>query len=482
MNNRKIFTGLFWKFGERMSAQLVTFIVSVILARLLSPQDYGNIALVTVFITIANVFVVSGFGSALIQKLEVDNIDYSSVFYVNIVFSCFIYLIIFIISPAVANFYASPILCPVLRVLGLRIPIAAINSVQQAYVSRNMLFKKFFFSTLFGTLLSGVVGCIMAYMGYGIWALVAQYLVNTSVDTVVLWFTVKWRPDFVFSIKRVKVLFSYGWKLLLSGLLDTGYTQLRSLVIGKKYTSSDLAYYNRGQQYPQLVVTNINTSISSVLFPAISKCQDDLSKVKSMTRRAIKISSYIMWPLMIGLGVVAEPLVSFMLTDKWLPCVPYLQIACFTYAFWPIHTANLEALKAIGRSDIFLRLEIIKKIIGLLLLVATMNYGVMAIALSLIVSTIISSFINASPNKKLLGYSYVDQIKDIVPAFLLSCLMGVVIYPLSFFINNLLMLIVIQIVLGAVFYIVLSRIFRLESFMYILGIISQRKKRKNNYG
>ena len=450
----KVLSGLFWKFGERISAQLVTFIVSIVLARLLSPDDYGNIALVTVFITIANVFVVNGFGSALIQKQEADNVDFSSVFYANIVFSCFLYVIIFLVSPVVADFYASPILCPVLRVLGLRIPVAAINSVQQAYVSRHMLFKKFFFSTLFGTLLSGVVGCVMAYMGFGIWALVAQYLVNTSVDTIVLWFTVRWRPDFVFSFSRVKVLLSYGWKLLLSGLLDTGYTQLRSLIIGKKYTSADLAYYNRGQQYPQLVVTNINTSISSVLFPAISKCQDDLSRVKSMTRRAIKTSSYIMWPLMIGLGVIAEPLVSFMLTDKWLPCVPYLQIACFTYAFWPIHTANLEALKAIGRSDIFLQLEILKKGIGLVLLFLTMNYGVMAIALSLVVSTIISSFINASPNKKLLGYSYFDQIKDMVPLLLIST----------------------QVLLGAVIYIVLSRIFRLESFMYILGIISSRKR------
>ena len=472
----KVLSGLFWKFGERISAQLVTFIVSIVLARLLSPDDYGNIALVTVFITIANVFVVNGFGSALIQKQEADNVDFSSVFYANIVFSCFLYVIIFFFSPVVADFYASPILCPVLRVLGLRIPVAAINSVQQAYVSRHMLFKKFFFSTLFGTLLSGVVGCVMAYMGFGIWALVAQYLVNTSVDTIVLWFTVRWRPDFVFSFSRVKVLLSYGWKLLLSGLLDTGYTQLRSLIIGKKYTSADLAYYNRGQQYPQLVVTNINTSISSVLFPAISKCQDDLSRVKSMTRRAIKTSSYIMWPLMIGLGVIAEPLVSFMLTDKWLPCVPYLQIACFTYAFWPIHTANLEALKAIGRSDIFLQLEILKKGIGLVLLFLTMNYGVMAIALSLVVSTIISSFINASPNKKLLGYSYFDQIKDMVPSFLLSCVMGIIIYPLSFFISNSLLLISTQVLLGAVIYIVLSRIFRLESFMYILGIISSRKR------
>lgn len=470
MNKKSVLINLFWKFGERMIAQLVTFTVSIVLARLLLPEEYGLIAMVMVFISIANVFVVNGFGSALIQKQKVDNIDFSSVFFVNLLFSLIIYGILFFLSPLIADFYQMDILSSVLRVLGLRIPIASINSIQQAYVSRHMMFKKFFFSTLFGTILSGIIGCGMAYMGYGIWSLVGQYLANTSVDTIVLWFTVKWRPEFKCSWMRVSVLFSYGWKLLLSGLLDTGYYQLRSLVIGKRYTSSDLAYYNRGEQYPQLVVTNINASISSVLFPAISKCQDDLSKVKSMTRRAIKISSYIMWPLMIGLGVVAEPLVSLMLTDKWLPCVPYLQIACFTYAFWPIHTANLEALKAIGRSEIFLRLEILKKVIGLLLLIATMNYGVMAIALSLIVSTIVSSFINASPNKKLLGYSYMDQIKDMAPSFLLSCLMGAVIYPLSFFIDNSLWLIVSQILAGAMFYIILSRLFRLESFMYILNL------------
>ena len=263
------------------------------------------------------------------------------------------------------------ILCSVLRVLGLRVPIAAFNSVQQAYVSKNMLFKRFFFSTLFGTLLSGVVGCVMAYNGFGIWSLVGQYLTNTIVDTTVLWFTVRWRPNFVFSFKRVKSLFSFGWKILVSNLIDTGYQQIRSLVIGGKYTSADLAYYNRGQQYPQLVVANVNTSISSVLFPAISKNQENLEVVKNMTRRAIKTSSYIMWPLMFGLAVISKPLVVWMLTDKWLPCVPYLQIACFNFAFWPIHTANLESLKAIGRSDILLKLEVVKKIMGLGLLLVS---------------------------------------------------------------------------------------------------------------
>ena len=415
----------------------------------------------------------------MIQKLHVDNIDYSSVLYFSLGISFIIYGILFISAPYIADFYESQILCSVLRVLGLRVPIAAFNSVQQAYVSKNMLFKRFFFSTLFGTLLSGVVGCVMAYNGFGIWSLVGQYLTNTIVDTTVLWFTVRWRPNFVFSFKRVKSLFSFGWKILVSNLIDTGYQQIRSLVIGGKYTSADLAYYNRGQQYPQLVVANVNTSISSVLFPAISKNQENLEVVKNMTRRAIKTSSYIMWPLMFGLAVISKPLVVWMLTDKWLPCVPYLQIACFNFAFWPIHTANLESLKAIGRSDILLKLEVVKKIMGLGLLLVSMNYGVMAIALSMIISTILSSFINAYPNSKILKYSYIDQIKDMMPSILLSLFMSVIIYPLSFIINNSLLLISVQVLIGGMIYILLSRIFRLESFMYIINMIKNRKKEKS---
>lgn len=475
----KVISNLIWKFSERMFAQVVTFIVSIVLARLLSPTEYGTIALVMVFITIADVFANAGFGNALIQKLHVDNIDYSSVLYFSLGISFIIYGILFVSAPYIANFYSSQILCSVLRVLGLRVPIAAFNSVQQAYVSKNMLFKRFFFSTLFGTLLSGVVGCVMAYNGFGIWALVGQYLTNTIVDTTVLWFTVKWRPVLAFSFDRVKSLFSFGWKILVSNIIDTGYQQIRSLVIGGKYTSADLAYYNRGQQYPQLVVTNVNTSISSVLFPAISKNQENLEVVKNMTRRAIKTSSYIMWPLMFGLAVISKPLVVWMLTDKWLPCVPYLQIACFNFAFWPVHTANLESLKAIGRSDILLKLEIVKKIMGLGLLLVSMNYGVMAIALSMIISTILSSFINAYPNSKILRYSYIDQIKDMMPSILLSLIMSVIIYPLSFIINNSLLLIIVQVLIGGMIYILLSRIFRLESFMYIINMIKNRKKEKS---
>lgn len=476
MNRGTVVKNLIWKFSERILAQVVTFIVSIILARLLSPSEYGTIALVMVFITIADVFVNAGFGNALIQKLNVDNLDYSSVLYVSIFSSVIIYSFLFFMSPHIANFYNNKSLELVLKVLSLRIPIAAFNSVQQAYVSKNMLFKRFFFSTLFGTILSGIIGCLMAYKGFGIWALVAQYLINTIIDTLVLWFTVKWRPILAFSLKRVKTLFSFGWKLLVSGLIDTGYSQLRSLVIGRKYTASDLAYYNRGQQYPQLVVANVNTSISSVLFPVISKNQENLYTVKKMTRRAIKTSSYVMWPLMFGLAIISKPLVLLMLTDKWLPCVPYLQIACFNYAFWPIHTANLEAIKAIGRSDWFLKLEIIKKIVGVSLLFFSMNFGVIAIALSMIISTLFCSFINAYPNSKALEYNYGEQLKDMLPAFLLSIFMSIVIYPIGFVIDNPLLLIVIQIIIGSIVYIVLSHMLKLETYAFIINMLKSLKK------
>lgn len=468
---KKVLSGLFWKFSERILAQVVTLIVSIVLARLLTPEDYGLIALVTVFITIANVFVVQGFGSALIQKRDADNVDFSSVFYANIVFSLFLYFILYISAPIISDFYGNDVICPVVRVLGLRVPIAAVNSIQQAYVSKNMIFKKSFFSALLGAVLSGIVGCSMAYMGYGIWALVAQYLTNSIVDTIVLWFTVKWRPNLVFSFNKIKSLLSYAWKLLASALLDTGYTQLRSLIIGKKYSSSDLAYYNQGQQIPQLLVVNINTAISSVLFPVISKYQNDLYMVKTLTRRAISVSSYIMWPMMIGLCVVAKPLVSIVLTDKWLPCVPYLQIWCISYAFWPIHTANLEAIKAIGRSDVFLRLEITKKVYGIALLLLTMNYGVMAIALSLIVSTLISCFVNALPNRDLLNYGFKDQIKDMLPSIFISCLMGIIVYSLHWLISNTFLLLIVQIICGILLYVFFSKIFRVAPFEYVLNIL-----------
>lgn len=476
-NKSIVISSLVWKFGERITAQLVSLLVSIILARLLSPDDYGAVALVMVFITIANVFVSSGFGNALIQKKDADDLDFSSVFYINIAVSLVLYAVLFICSPFIAAFYGMPVLSPVLRVFAIRIPVAAVNSIQHAYVSRNMLFKRFFWSTLFGTVISGIAGIIMAYNGFGIWSLVAQYLINTCTDTVVLWFTVKWRPILACSLKRAKPLIKYGWKLLVSGLLETGYTQIRSLLIGKIYTSEDLAYYNQGDKYPQVLAVNINSSIGSVLFPAMSQFQNDKKKVKEITRRSIQVCSYALWPIMIGFAVIAEPLVKMLLTDKWLSCVPFLRIFCLTYGFYPIYTANLQAINAIGRSDIFLKLEIIKKAIGLIVLIISIPFGTLAIAEGLIITSITSIFINAAPNIKLLDYKLSEQLSDLLSPLILSLIMAAAVFPIEKTGLDGVALIAVQAVCGAAVYLTGSIISRQKGFIFILDFFKKKENK-----
>ncbi|SFX01936.1 lipopolysaccharide biosynthesis protein [Ruminococcus sp. XPD3002] len=470
MNKKNVFSNFIWRFLERCGAQGVTFVVSIVLARLLDPSVYGTIALVTVFTTVMQVFVDSGMGSALIQKKETDDLDFSSVFYFNMVVCCFLYLVMFLTAPLIAIFYDMPDLVPVIRVLSLILIISGVKNVQQAYVSRHMLFRKFFFSTLGGTIGAAVVGIVMAYCGFGVWALVAQMLFNTIIDTTILWITVKWRPKRMFSMERLKGLFSFGWKVLLSALIDTIYTDLRQLIIGKMYTKDDLAFYNQGDKFPKLVVTNINTSIDSVLLPTMSREQNNPDRVKDMTRRAIKTSTFIMMPIMVGLAVCAEPLVRLILSDKWLPCVPFLRIFCFTYAFYPIHTANLNAIKALGRSDLFLKLEICKKGVGLIVLLSTMWFGVMAMAYSLLFTSVINQIINSFPNKKLLHYSYLSQFKDMFPQIGLSLAMGGIVYCVQFIGLNDILTLMLQVIVGVVTYIVGSRLFHIESFDYLLNI------------
>lgn len=473
----KAISGILWKLAERTGAQAITFLLSIILARLLSPNDYGVIAILLVFITIADVFVNAGFGSALIQKKDADNMDFSSVFYFSIAFSVLVYAVIYLAAPVIASFYNMPVLKPTMQVLALRIPIAAINSVQQAYVSRNMQFKKFFYSTVSGTAASAVVGIAMAYSGYGVWALVGQYLSNAIVNTFVMFFVINWRPQLIFSLQRLKSLFSYGWKLLLSGVLDTGYQSLNSLLIGKFYTPIDLAFFDTGKKFPMVIVNNINISISSVLFPALASEQDESEKVKAHTRKAIQISSYIMWPMMLGMAACADNIVSLVLTDKWLPAVPYMQIACITYGLWPIHTANLQAINAMGHSDIFLKLEIIKKVVGITALLISINYGVLAIALSGIITGIISTFINAYPNSYLLKYLYKEQIKDILPSFLCAFVMAAVVNFINNFISSICLRLFFQVLIGSMSYILLSKIFKINSFIYLLVLCKEKIKK-----
>lgn len=476
MSSKNVIKNFFWRFLERSGAQGVSFIVSIVLARLIEPEAYGTIALVMVFINILQVFADSGMANALIQKKEADDLDFSTVFFFNIVICLLLYLTIFFAAPWIASFYKRPELTAVVRTLCLVVIISGMRNVQQAYVSKAMLFQRFFFATIGGTIVSAVVGITMAYVGFGVWALVIQQIINNGVGTLILWFTVKWRPKKIFSLQRLKGLFSYGWKLLAASLLERFYSELRSLIIGKMYSSIDLAYYNRGQQFPNMIINNINTSIDSVLLPTMAAEQDHRDRVRTMTRRAIKTSTFIIMPLMVGLAICAEPIVRLLLTDAWLPCVPYLRIFCFAYALYPIHTTNLNAIKAMGRSDLFLKLEIIKKVVGLIALISTMWFGVIWMAYSFLFTAVASSIINAYPNRKLLNYSYWNQIRDMVPQIVLSCVMGGIVYCIQFIGMNDVITLIFQVGLGVFVYIGGSIIMKMESFTYIWDMIKSFQK------
>lgn len=481
---KSILANFIWRFMERCGAQGIQFIVSLVLARLLMPEDYGTVALILVFTNILSVFVEGGFGQALIQKKNADDLDFSSVFYFNILMGILLYLVMFIIAPIIAEFYKNNLLIPMVRVVSLSLVISSVKAIQQAYVSKNMLFKNFFFATLGGTIASAVVGIGLAYKGFGAWALIGQQLSNMTIDTIVLWFVVKWRPKRLFSLMRLKSLFSFGWKMLLSGLIDITYINVRKLLIGKVYSPSDLAYYSKGDNFPSLIITNINNSIDSVLLPSMSSIQDSVESVKGMTRRAMKTSTYVMAPLLMGLAACGQSVISILLTDKWLPSYPFMVIFCITYMFYPVHTANLNAIKALGRSDLFLKLEIIKKVVGITAILITFKISVMAMAYSLLVTSVLSQIINSWPNKKLMNYSYIEQLKDMLSGILLAVFMGGCVYCVNFLHLNNWLTLIIQVPLGAIIYIGLSALLKLESFTYVLdmtrSIINKifNKKRK----
>lgn len=479
-NRQNVLSNLIWRFLERCSAQLVTVLVSIILARLLDPTAYGTVALVTVITTILQVFVDGGFATALIQKKDADELDFSTVFYFNVASCLLLYIVVFFMAPAIANFYKMSELTNIIRVISLIIVISGLKNVQQAYISRNMLFKRFFFATLGGTIGAAVIGIVLAYLGYGVWALVGQMLFNTFIDTLILWVTVKWRPIRAFSIKRLKKLFSFGWKMLVANLIATINGQLRQLIIGKMYSSEDLAFYNRGRQFPDLIVSNINTSIDSVLFPALSNEQDNSDRVREMTRRSIKVSTYIMAPLMMGLFACADTIVSLILTDKWLLSVPYLRVFCVIFLFYPIHTANLNAIKATGRSNVLLKLEIIKDAFSVFVLLITMRFGTLTIAYGMLGCSVFSQIVNSWPNRDTLNYTYKQQLIDIIPNCLVAAIIGVVAYSVKLIGFGAGITLILQVLIGAIFYLIISIMIKNSSFYYILSIIKPIFNRREN--
>ena len=471
-----------WSYAEKIATQLMSFVLSIILARLLMPEDYGKLALVNIFITIVKAATVTGFGSALIQKKNATDTDYSSTLIFSVGIACLAYGVLFLAAPAVSWIMEADITA-YFRVASISLIVVSANTVLHAYVIRKMQFYKIFIASIIGVGVSGVIGIVMAYQGFGVWALVTQHLSSSVVNSIVTIIICGWKPRAKFSKQSVKEVYSFGWKLIVSSVIDAIYRQLRSLVIGKKYSSEDLAYYDRGLQYPSLIVTNVDTSIASVLAPVLSRKQDDLPSLKNMVMRGVKTSSVVLFPLLIGLAVCAKPIVLLMLTEKWLPCVPYLQVLSIALMLKPIQTANLQGILAIGRSDVYLKIQTTQKIIGVGMIVITILLfnDPFVVAVGELIAYILFTVVNAYPNVKHLKYSVKEQITNVLPQLVVALLMGGLVYLIGFLQIGTLPLLVLQVLAGAVFYIGVMYLFKVDAFMYLwrmlIGFLKKLKRK-----
>lgn len=467
-----------WKILENGGAQGIQFVIAVILARLLTPGEYGLLSIIMIFIVIANVVVQSGFSTALIQKQNSDETDFSSVFYFSLGAAAVMYTLLYAAAPAIGSFYRNDILIPVVRVLAVVLFPGAVIAVQTAYVSRNMEFKGLFQATMAAVLVSGAVSIAMALKGWGVWAMVWQQITYYLALMVTLFLTVSWRPVLRFSFVRVRSILSFGWKLLLASLLDTLFNNLYGLIMGKIYNEDLLGAYNRGDQFPKLIVNNLGAAIQAVLLPAFSAHQGDIAVVRDMVRRAIRLSSFLVLPMLFGLFAVADTMVLALLGEKWMVCVPYLRIMCIAYSFWPIHITNLQAINAVGRSDVFLKLEVIKKTVGILGLVIGIRYSPLVLVSIKAGIDFLCTFINAWPNKKLLGYSIGSQWKDIMPSMVLSLVMCAAVYGLQFVIpTGPWLCLILQVAAGGVLYAGLAWVCKLESMRYLVNMVKNRQER-----
>lgn len=481
MANKKngIKGGLIWSFGERITAQLVSTLVTIVLARLLDPTHYGIISIVTVFISFCNVFVTSGMGSAIVQKKEVDERDYNTAFLISLTIAIVLYIALFLLAPYIAQFYGMKELKWVLRVMALRLPLASVNSIQQAHVQRAMQFKRFFIATLFGTVLSGFVGIALALKGFGVWALVAQYLTNTTVDTIVLIFVEKWIPKFQFSVEKAKSIYSFGWKVLATDLVYTAEEDIRSLIVGKVFGSADLAYYDQGKKYPSILVNNLNSAINKVMLPAYSRSQDNLENLKKMLRKSIAVGIFILAPVLIGFAAVSDSFISVILTDKWMFCSPYIKIFCIIYLTRPLETACHQALLAIGRSDIVLRIMIAINVVALAaVFIAVFGFNsVFLIAVGSLISSFVSLACFMGYSNKLISYHFGEQIEDIAPALFSSVVMGGIVYLIGLVNIDKVPLLFLQVVVGGIVYVLLAKLLKIQAFQYLLGSVKKMSKR-----
>ncbi len=476
MNNHaklktQIASGFFWMFLERISAQLVTFIISLLLARILFPKDYGLVAVAQIFINIANILVSHGLNIALIQQDEVDDTDYSTAFYATLVSTVIVYCIFYILAPSFSKWIHLDGFTSIFRVLSLRIIIGSLNTIQRAYVSKNYLFKLFFVSTALGTVVSAVVGIGLAIGGFGAWAIVGQYLTNVIIDSIVLWFSVKWRPIFAFSKEKLFRMVHFSWKIALAELFNEVYLEIRAAIIGKKYSANELAYFNRGKQFPQLFFSNIVSAIVAVIFPILSNEKKNYLVLRKSIEQILNVVSYLMFPLMMFLAVNAERIIKIILTDKWLPCVPFVKIYCLCYAFLPIQSILEQLYKALGRSDIVFELFLIEKTVGISLILATMNKGVITIAVGMLIASLFSTVVHTVPLLKVFDCSYIKIFSGVGLNAIMTSGVTIVAVAISKFITGELLVLLVQFFVFIITYFSVSYILKSQALFLLVQIL-----------
>lgn len=474
----KTLSAVAWQFLQKFVNQFLSFIVTVILARLLMPSDYGVVALASMFNVLAGIFIGGGMSSALIQKNDADELDYNTVFYSSLMMSFIIYAIVFFGSPIMACIYDNAQITPVMRTLALTMPIGALSMVQDAKVSKKLEFKKFFTASLSRQLIAAAIGISMAYLGFGPWALVAQQIFGSITNTFVMYQIVRWHPRRMYSWERFKILFSYAWKKLATGFIGTLCVQLKGYLIGARYTTSDLAFYNRGEGLPAMFSNNISGTIDAVLFPALASMNDDISAVKRGLRRAMMTSSYILTPIFLGLCAVSGQIVPLLYSNKWSQAIPFMQVACLTECIVVLNKANLLSIHAIGRPEESLKLEFRKKPVMILLLLIAVFISPIAISIAMFVYSFYVLYMNTRPNAKYLNYSLREQINDVKPAFILGATMSAIVYGIGLIIPNAIIALCFQIPIGIIIYLGISHLMQFEAYMYCRNIIHDVYNRK----
>ena len=473
----KTIHGVIWSLIDNVSSSGVIFFVGIIFARLLTPEEYGVMAMVSIFIAISNSIIDSGFSSALIRKVKVKPIEYNTVFYFNLLISLLLYICLFFISPFIALFFREPILCEVMRVIGLILIINALSIIPYTIFVREINFKTQTIISLIASVGSGVIGVWMAFSGQGVWSLVGQQLGRQCLNTLFLWFFCHWKPTVSFSMTAFKEMFGFGSKLLLSGLLDTIYKDIYYIVIGRCFSSSILGQYTRAKQFSMVFSTNLTTVVQRVSFPVLSSIQDDSIRLREAYRKVIKSTMLVSFACMLGLAAIAKPLLILLISDKWLPAVYFLQIVCFSNMLYPLHAINLNILKVKGRSDVFLKLEVIKKVLAIFPILVGVYLGIEMMLWGSVIISVISYFLNAYYSASLINYSVYEQLKDIFPSFIVSLGVGFLMWSISLLSISYYLMLIIQLSTGFILAYLIYNWLRLDEFLEIKSIANNYVKK-----